>query len=207
MRTLLVAHATAFLLVLSIAGANAVDTTFGETSEADISDSAHDWWDKDHEARQLLKENNFAQAKTTFESAIKMAEKNANMDPGLVNSLAGLALLEHKTGHSQESERLYELAMRYEEGFAGAGSEKFAAFLPDLAWLYQWHGNTSQAELLYKRAIATVSAKNPEDDPKISQFLLHYKAFLIQSGRTSEAEKIAAHLRRIDSKTKSAQSQ
>jgi len=189
-----------FSLVFSLVPAFAVDTTFGEILEPATDIGAQEWWKKDHEARQLLKDGKINQAKTAFEAAVKIAEKNSNMDPGLVNSLVGLALLEHKSGHAFESERLYELAMRYEEGFAGPGSEKFAAFLPDLAWLYQWHGNTTQAELLYKRAIATISSKNPEDDPKLCQFLTHYKAFLTQCGRTSEAEKIAVQLRRIDSK-------
>ncbi len=185
-----------------VSSAFAVDTTFGAVPEPEPFSNAQEWWKKDHEARLLLKSGDLNQAKLAFEAAVKIAEKNTNMDPGLVNSLAGLALLEHKRGHIFESERLYELAMRYEEGFAGPNSEKFAAFLPDLAWLYQWHGNTGQAELLYKRAIATIASKNQEDDPKLCQFLMHYKAFLTQCGRTSEAEKIAVQLRRIDSKIK-----
>ncbi|CAN5333338.1 hypothetical protein BH11CYA1_BH11CYA1_13810 [soil metagenome] len=179
----------------------AIETKFGESIDPGSS-SLEKWWKKDHEARLLMKAGSLSEAKTAFGQAVDIAEANSNMDPGLVNSLAGLSLLEHRRGNASESERLYELAMRYQEGFAGANSEAFAAFLPDLAWLYSWHGNSKQAEILFRRAIATIESQNPEDDSKVSPYLLHYKAFLKQSGRTSEAEKIAVRLKRIESKSK-----
>lgn len=190
------------LTLWAISPAFAIDTKFGESSESEVNSSLEKWWKKDHEARLYLKAGSLSEAKTSFEEAVSIAEANANMDPGLVNSLAGLSLLEHKRGNVFESERLYELAMRYQEGFAGAYSERFAVFLPDLAWLYSWHGNTRQAEILFRRAIATIEALNSEDDSKISPYLIHYKAFLKQSGRASEADKIAVRLKRIESKSK-----
>ena len=190
---------TSMSFCLFSGAALAVEVRFGEIA-ADQAGSAGAWWAKDHEARVFMRAGAYDDSKRAFEEAVALAEKNSCMDPGLVNSLAGLALLEHKRGNSFESERLYELAMRYEEGFAGATSEKFAAFLPDLAWLYHWHGNTAQAEILYKRAISTIEAHSEEDDPRICQFLYHYKAFLTACGRTSEAEKLAVRLRRIDGK-------
>ncbi len=179
----------------------AIETRFGETAELE-NDNLQRWWKKDHEARLLLRAGSLSQSKAAFEEAVSIAETDAAMDPGLVNSLAGLSLLEHRRGNAFESERLYELAMRYQEGFAGANSARFAAFLPDLAWLYSWHGNSKQADILFRRAIATVENQNPEDDSKVSPYLIHYKAFLGQSGRTAEAEKIAVRLKRIESKSK-----
>ena len=190
------------LIFLAVSPAYAIETKFGETSELEANDNLQNWWKKDHEARVLLKAGSLPQSKAAFEQAVSIAETDAVMDPGLVNSLAGLSLLEHRRGNIFESERLYELAMRYQEGFAGANSARFAAFLPDLAWLYSWHGNTKQADILFRRAIATVENQNPEDDSKVSPYLIHYKAFLWQCGRTSEAEKIAVRLKRIESKSK-----
>lgn len=189
-------------LILVCSPAHAIETKFGETINPETSTNLQQWWNKDHQARLFLKDGSLAQAKSSFEAAVNIAEANAYMDPGLVNSLAGLSLLEHRRGNAFESERLYELAMRYQEGYAGANSERFAAFLPDLAWLYCWHGNHKQAEILFRRAIATIESQNPEDDSKVSPYLVHYKAFLKQCGRTSEAEKIAVRLKRIESKTK-----
>jgi tetratricopeptide (TPR) repeat protein len=188
------------IYLISCSAALAVDVKFGEIESTQAA-GASAWWAKDNEARTAMKAGSLDEAKRSFEEAVSIAEKNANMDPGLVNSMAGLALLEHKRGNSFESERLYELAMRFEEGFAGASSEKFAAFLPDLAWLYHWHGKTAQAEILYRRAIATIESHSQEDDPKLCHFLKHYKAFLTACGRTSEAEKIAVRLKRIDGKS------
>jgi tetratricopeptide (TPR) repeat protein len=199
-RRLLIAFYS-ILTLWAISPALAIETRFGETSEPE-SDNLQKWWKKDHEARLLLKAGSLPQAKAAFEEAVSIAETNAVMDPGLVNSLAGLSLLEHRRGNVFESERLYELAMRFQEGFAGANSERFAAFLPDLGWLYSWHGNSKQAEIIFRRAISTLEYQNPEDDSKVSPYLLHYKAFLRQSGRTSEAEKIAVRLKRIESKSK-----
>lgn len=199
-RRLLIAFYS-ILTLWAISPALAIETRFGETSEPE-SENLHKWWKKDHEARLLLKAGSLPQAKAAFEEAVSIAETNAVMDPGLVNSLAGLSLLEHRRGNAFESERLYELAMRFQEGFAGANSERFAAFLPDLGWLYSWHGNSKQADIIFRRAISTLEYQNPEDDSKVSPYLLHYKAFLGHSGRTSEAEKIAIRLKRIESKSK-----
>ena len=129
-RRLLIAFYS-ILTLWAISPALAIETRFGETSEPE-SDNLQKWWKKDHEARLLLKAGSLPQAKAAFEEAVSIAETNAVMDPGLVNSLAGLSLLEHRRGNVFESERLYELAMRFQEGFAGANSERFAAFLPDL---------------------------------------------------------------------------
>ena len=198
-------HLLVGLVVLTLWAYNpalAIETKFGETAEPEVSDNLQKWWTQDHEARRLLKAGSLSEAKIAFEKAVSIAEANTNIDPGLVNSLAGLSLLEHKRGNASEAERLYELAMRYEEGYAGANSERFAAFLPDLAWLYSWHGNFRQADILFRRAISTLEAQNPEDEPKVAAYLVHYRAFLRHSGRTSEAEKITVRLRRIESKTK-----
>ena len=202
MRPRLIISLFAISTLWALSPALAIETRFGETNEPEANDNLQKWWKKDHEARVLLKEGSFPQSKAAFAEAVSIAETDAVMDPGLVNSLAGLSLLEHRRGNTFESERLYELAMRYQEGFAGANSERFAAFLPDLAWLYSWHGNSKQADILFRRAITTVENQNPEDDSKVRPYLIHYKAFLGQCGRTSEAEKIAVRLKRIESKSK-----
>jgi hypothetical protein len=177
----------------------ALDTTFGAVAQVD--DAVRPWWEKDHEARVALKAGDLEQAKSLFEEAIKIAEKNANIEPGVINSLLGLCLLEHKRGNNFESERLYELAMNYEQGLAGRGSMRFAALLIDGAWLFHWHGKDDKAELLYRECITIIEHNLPTDDPKLLPVLYHYKAFLKECGRVSESEKISAEITRIESKS------
>lgn len=178
----------------------ALSTSFGEIAEPD--EAARAWWNKDREARQAMKDGDLENSKNLFEEAIKIGEKNSNLEPGVINSLLGLCLLEHKKGNQLESERLYELAMNYMQGLAGRSSLRFSSFLVDGAWLYHWHGKNDQADRLYKECLLNIERNVPVDDPRLLPTLYHYRAFLRDCGRTAESEKIASEIARIESKTK-----
>lgn len=178
----------------------ALETTFGSLNQVD--DAARQWWDKDQEARAAMKDNDLEQARVLFDEAIRIAERNNNIEPGLANSLRGLALLEHRKGHAQESERLYELSMQYEEALVGRSSLRFADCLPDLAWLYHWHGKDDKAEVLYHKTVSNIEKNLPADDPKLLPVLYHYRAFLKECDRVAEAEKIGLEIARIEAKTR-----
>lgn len=171
---------------------------FGELLEE--SDSDNKWFALDKEARESFRREDFSSAEKTFKEAISYAESISKFEPGAVNSLLGLSMLNEKLSKPQESERLYELAMRYEEGTYSSESEHFAKFLPDLAWLYHWHGKDGDSERTFMRALKILEKLKGEDHIMLIDILSQYRDFLKSTGRAAEAEKVERRLDRIRAK-------
>lgn len=158
------------------------------------------WYILDQQARKELVDGKLALAEKHWKEAVKISESSSQIEPGFINSLAGLSLLYHKKGNVGESERVYEYAMRNLEGFVGRNSMKFATYLPDLAWLYHDHGRHQQAEILFKQHLKMHEGKHGQYSPEILDSLDHYSQFLRSRGRGSEASILEGRARDINYK-------
>jgi tetratricopeptide (TPR) repeat protein len=141
-------------------------------------------------ARAEMARGDLDNAESDFKAALTCAERNGAVEPGLVNCLCGLALLNHKRGNVAESERLYELAMRNLESLVGPTSPRFAQYMPDLAWLYNEHGKPDKAEFLFKNALAIRKRTYGDNDRGAAPLLTQYAKFLRANGRTAEASQM-----------------
>jgi tetratricopeptide (TPR) repeat protein len=179
--------------------------TLFPTSSSKDKDAASDEdaaWKKLHkEAFEAYQKGDYDKAKEVWTKAIWEAEHStpAQIEPGVVNCLVGLAFMNDKQGNFAESERLYELAMRDLEGLAGRGSPKFADYMADLADLYQRHDRADQAEVTFRDMLKTREAKARETDnlksssdriesyQKHAEGLERYAQFLRRVSRNDEA--------------------
>lgn len=179
--------------------------TFGKINPADLSQGMQnagfsDWLKLEKSARDKLSEGQFDEAERGFKEAISKAEALNMVSPGVINSLMGLAFALDRQGNQAESERLYELAMRNAESVFGPSATRFGYYMPDLAWLYHWHGKDSQAETLFLRAISLEEASSRIETPNLIELLKEYQQFLKECGRTSESEKIGHRVEHIKAK-------
>jgi tetratricopeptide (TPR) repeat protein len=147
-----------------------------------------EWAVLEQSARSALASGNLDKAEADFQAALKIADQKQDIQPGVVDSLCGLALVNHKRGNYDESERLYELAMRDMEGLVGPTDTRFADWMPDLAWLYNEHHKPDKAEVLFKRALRIRERNLGANDPSVASLLLQYAKFLRLNGRDTEAE-------------------
>lgn len=146
-----------------------------------------DWRALDLKARSALDEGRYDESERCFKEAVSLAEKKGRYDPGVVNCLVGLSLLNHKRGDFKESERLYEYAMRQVEGLTSRDSLDFIKWLPDLAWLYQQHGRPDQAEMLHKQILKVMQKAHGDTSRKLLPGIDQYADFLHANGRHAEA--------------------
>ena len=161
-----------------------------------------EWFRLDQEARKALKEEDVARADQVFNQAIQEADRRKQIEPGVVNSLIGLAFAQHKKHNFAESDRLYEYAMRNVEGLYGRSSSKFADFLADLAWLYTQHGKPDKAELVLKQAISIREKTAGQYSSELMQSLEEYSRFLKKTERATEARLIDARIETIKERQK-----
>ncbi|HEY9760542.1 MAG TPA: tetratricopeptide repeat protein [Oculatellaceae cyanobacterium] len=148
---------------------------------------AADWANLETSAQTALEQGDLDKAEANYKSALNIADKSSAIEPGVVNSLCGLSLVNHKRGNYAESERLYELAMRDMEGLVGRTSVRFANWLPDLAWLYNEHGKPDKAEVLFKSALQIRRTNLGDSDPTVATLMGQYAKFLRENGRETEA--------------------
>ena len=171
-----------------------------ETSPA-LALTGSDWKPLDKLARKALENNQPGEAERLWKLAIGKAESQGQVNPGVVNCLCGLSLLNHKKGDFAEAERLYEYAMRDVEGTAGRTSTDFARFIPDLAWLYNAHGKPDKAEVILKSALAIVEQSYGPDSKETVASLKNYARFLRSNGRTAEASTLETRADQITKKS------
>ncbi|MBX9941271.1 MAG: hypothetical protein K2Y32_18560 [Candidatus Obscuribacterales bacterium] len=204
--------AACFAALVSMAAVSAADLerklesrTFGRINPADLSQGMQnagfsDWLKLEKTARDKLSAGQFADAEQGFKEAISKAETLNMVSPGVINSLMGLSFALDRQGNQSESERIYELAMRNAESVFGPSATRFGYYMPDLAWLYHWHGKDSQAETLFLRAISLEEASSRIETANLVELLKEYQQFLKECGRTSESEKIGHRIEHIKAK-------
>jgi tetratricopeptide (TPR) repeat protein len=138
-------------------------------------------------AQKKLSAGDLDDASKDYQQALLLAENQQQIDPGVVTCLSSLSLIQHKLGHFDESERLYELCMRDLEALYGPSSSKFIDWMSDLAWLYDEHGKQDKAEVLLKRVLNSREALYGKDAPAVANSLDTYAKFLRRHQRNSEA--------------------
>ena len=180
-------------------------SSFGALPASTSGEAASGWFDLDKKARQALDEGRVGEADQLFREAIKIAESKGEYDPGVVNSMIGLSLLNHKQGNTKESERLYEFAMRHMEGLGSRDSLAYTKWLPDLAWLYQEHGRPDQAEILHKQFLSVMEKAHGDRSRELLPGIDQYADFLRKNSRHSEASVLDSRLDQIKQNTEKRQ--
>jgi tetratricopeptide (TPR) repeat protein len=158
------------------------------------------WQDYDDAARQSFKRGDLAEAESDWRESLRLAELGSNVEPGMVTALTGLALVNEQQGHYSESERLYELAMRNLEQALGRQSAQFAAYMPNLGYVYQKHGKTQQAEDLFTEFLATTEKVYGKVSPEMANAFDAYAEYLKRAGRHVESANASQQARNIRSK-------
>ncbi len=179
----------AVLLLLAIAGAALAQGETDSTWQAFLDN-----------AQKAYVAGHWEEAEDDYQQALKIADRQNQIIPGVVNCLSGLALVYHQKGDFAESERLYELAMRNLEGVYGPTSTQFADWMPALAWLYDEHGKADKAEVLWKRALKIREQTYGKDDQRVAEALDSYARFLAKHSRLSEAATMEARAKSIRDK-------
>lgn len=173
------------------------DLSFGKASS---SGGDEEWLEMDNKARKLARAGDLSEAETLFNDALNRAQAKNHNEPGVLNSLLGLSLVKEKLGNGAESERLYELGMRTAESLWGPSDVRFAALMPDLAWLYHWHRKDDKAEVLFARVLKTYEANYGPDSAPVAAFLKDYQQYLEETSRIVEAQKVGHRLEHIKGK-------
>lgn len=161
------------------------------------------WLPLEQQARASLVAGQLDAAEQQYKEALSTAERAGAIEPGLVTCLVGLAYVNDKKGNPQESERLYELAMRNMEGLVGPTNVRFADWLPDLAFLYDSHGKPDKAEVLFKRAWRIKQDTYGGNDVRVAEVLEQYARFLRKNGRQVEAADLETRAHTIRQKNSS----
>jgi tetratricopeptide (TPR) repeat protein len=166
-----------------------------------------DWEDTLSEAQSQLKQGRLQEAESTFKEAEKACEEVKlgptdgdgfkKMSKGVANCLIGISTIRDKQGDAQESDRLYELAVRTVEKAYTSDSLDYAKYLPALADLYDKHGRGDKAELVLQKII-DLRLKLNDDSSSVAQAYDHYARFLrskSQPDRAIELENKSADLK------------
>jgi tetratricopeptide (TPR) repeat protein len=172
---------TTIAIFLAIGALNFV--TIAKAEQTDIAS----WSTVAKVAHKKLSDGDLVDANKDYQQALLLAENQQQIDPGVVTCLSNLSLIQHKLGHFDESERLYELCMRNLEALYGPTNPKFIDWMTDLAWLYDEHGKQDKAEVLLKRVLNTRETLYGKDDPAVATSLDTYAKFLRHHQRNSEA--------------------
>lgn len=161
---------------------------------------SNDWRIYDEAAKKAFNAGNLDDAEQNWRDALREAEKSSNVEPGMVNCLCSLALVNEKKGNGQEAERLYELAMRNMEGLVGPTSPRFADWMPDLAFIYDAHGRPDRAEVLFKKALTIKEKSYGAEDLRVADVLDDYARFLRKNNRGVEATSLELRSKQIREK-------
>jgi tetratricopeptide (TPR) repeat protein len=145
------------------------------------------WQDYDTAARQSLARGDLTEAESDWREALRLAEIASNVEPGMVTSLTGLAMINEERGNYAESERLYELGMRNIEAALGRETAQFAAYMPNLGYVYQKHGKAQQADAIFTEFLATTEKLYGKASPEMAKAQDAYAEFLKKAGRDVEA--------------------
>jgi len=158
------------------------------------------WERDDQEAQNSFANGDLEAAERLWRQALGEAEQGRDIDPGVVNCLHNLAILNHRKGDYFESERLYLLTLHHIEALVGKTSPRYADFLPEMAWLYSSHGKDAQAEMAYKKAIEIKEKAFGAEDLRLAGSLDAYARYLRQKDRLPEANTIENRVRQIRQK-------
>lgn len=106
----------------------------------------------------------FDEAKSAFESALKVAKQNGDKDPNIGTCYNGLALIAESQSKNDEAADLFRKALSSKEAAVGVDDPALFNIIMNLAKFDLSTAKNDDAEALFKRAIAiTEKAKGPDD--------------------------------------------
>ena len=115
-------------------------------------------------AFKLYNTKHFDQAKSAFESALKVAKQNGDKDPNIGACYNGLALIAESQSKNDEAADLFRKALSSKEAAVGAEDPALFHIIMNLAKFDLLTAKNEDAEALFKRALAiTEKAKGPDD--------------------------------------------
>ncbi len=144
------------------------------------------WQDFDGAAKDAFSRGDLTEAESDWREALRLAELASAIEPGMVTSMTGLAMINEERGNYEESERLYELAMRNIEAGLGRETAQFAAYMPNLGYVYQKHGKTQKAADIFTEFLATTEKIYGKSSPEMAKALDAYAEYLKRAGRDVE---------------------
>jgi tetratricopeptide (TPR) repeat protein len=187
-------RALIFLILGSFSAVNALAQNTGNGDDG----GSHEWRSFAIAAQKAFQANDLTTAQKDWQSALNLAEKEGEIEPGVVNCLVSLALVADKRGDTYESERLYELGMRQMEALVGPQDIRMTKYMPGLAWLYDRHGKTEKAEVLFQRVLRLKEQKYGKESMELVGSMRDYALFLQKAGRQSEAQTWEQRAKRIE---------
>ncbi len=120
--------------------------------------------------------------------------------PGIVWMWYDAAGIEaHQKGRYAEADQYLTVALKQAEKF-GEQDARLATSLNHLASLYQDQGNYTQAEPLYKRALAIAEQASGSEYPDLATTLENYAELLRKTNRDAEAANPEARAQAIRAK-------
>lgn len=146
------------------------------------------WLTKYKEGKSLFEQGNYDQSEEVFRQAIKLADEDKAVEPGVVDCFVALSMVKDKQGDVAESERLYEFAMRGIEGVRSSTHPRYGDYLPNLALLYFSHGKNDLARYSLDRLL-NIRFSNPgENKEDLASAYEVFSRFLSAVGDPMESE-------------------
>jgi tetratricopeptide (TPR) repeat protein len=141
----------------------------------------------------LFQQGRYAQAADAFRTCLSFRPS----DPLVLGNLAVSLVY---AGNYQQAEQFYRQVFQNEK-VTGPDSLNFAADLTNYGVLLRKKGDLTQAERLYRQALAIQQKGLPPDDPAFADTLNNLGALLNLEGRYDEAEPLLRRALAIDEKT------
>ena len=160
-------------LVLFLAGAGAVDTTWEENYE-------RGW--------KSTRRGDYASAEAHFRAAMQAARSFGERDPRLCKSATSLAWTLYHRGRYSEAEPIALQNLAIQERVRGAWHIEVAEALDAVAVIHHARARYAEAEALRKRSIAIFERTRGTDDPDVAISLNSLAALYRTLGRYAEAE-------------------
>jgi len=138
-------------------------------------------------ARAYRRDNQIAQAISTWQKAIALQEK-LNLSLELAHSLNELGFLYYYQGKYNKAEPLYLRSLEIRERELGVDHPNVAISLNNLAELYQSQGKYGEAETLYLRSLEIMERELGLEHPNVATSLNNLAYLYKSQGKCSEAE-------------------
>lgn len=133
-----------------------------------------------------LKERRLDEARSSLQAALAIREKELGRNNSkTAETLGNLALVEHKSGHDEDAERLYKEVIEIKR--KDANSKSLAITLTNLANLYGEMRRIEEARKLYLEALELDKKTYGADNKEVAQDLFNLGAVMYHHNYNKEA--------------------
>lgn len=143
---------------------------------------------------QAYLQHNYAEAEKLYKAAIELAEKNGS-DASVIIALRSLAQVYLEQGKDDEVEAIYKRRLALAKEVWAEDPKNLATVYDDLGIFYILKDRYTEAEPLYKQAIALRETTFGANDPKTIERVEFYALLLRQKGRDKEAAQLEARVK------------